>query len=189
MSVVPSGTSTTCYLYPGCYVVDPNNILQPNVAITVKDSAGATLLPRGSVSPYSLLTLASSAGGFVPPVYLASDGGPVLYSAATIVPVSVACDEGVTPGQFASHTARLGTLETALPPAPATLAASATTAGVVRLATTIEAAAGTDPTIAVTPVALAVKQDAFREYSTLAAATAGLAAGDFADGAYVVVTG
>ena len=108
MSVVPGGTSTTYYLYPGCYVVDPSNILQPNVPITVKDSSGATLAPRSNVNPYGLITLSSSAGAFVPPVYLPSDGGPVLYSSATIVPVTVACGEGVTPNQFSTLQTQVG---------------------------------------------------------------------------------
>ena len=161
----------------------------------LQDMAGVAL-PLGK--------LTSGAGGKIPPfkgpdarVSLWLDfGGPRFYTSAHIEDVVLAASSTVvglvrfaTTAEVASGSSAQAAVRPADVAAAANAVASATTAGVVRLATTVEAAAGTDFTIAVTPVSLAVKQDAFREYSTLAAATAGLAAGDFADGAYVVVTG
>lgn len=111
MSVVPSGTSTTHYLYPGVPVVNISGVPQPNVAITAKDSTGATLAPRDSNSPFGLVSLSSNASGIVPPCYLPSDGGGVLYSAGTIVSTSIGSAEGITPGQFTTLTGRVTVVE------------------------------------------------------------------------------
>lgn len=111
MPVTPAGTSTPHYLYPAVLVVSSTGDPQENLTpITVKTPAGATLAVRAADTQLPITTLAANSYGATPPLLIPGDGGPVLFTAAGGISLSVSSAEGVTSAQFAALQAQVTAL-------------------------------------------------------------------------------